>query len=54
MAFEEVMLFASHDHQFVTTIANRIIELEPDGCTDAMMTFDQYLERKEAEAEENA
>lgn len=47
IAFPEVLLFASHDHQFVTTIANRIIELTPDGFTDAMMTFDQYLESKE-------
>ena len=51
MAFSEIILFASHDHQFVSTVANRIIELEPDGCTDLMMTFDQYLERKEEEKE---
>lgn len=42
--FSEVILFASHDHQFVSTIANRIVELTPDGFTDAMMTFEQYLE----------
>jgi ATPase subunit of ABC transporter with duplicated ATPase domains len=51
MAFTEVMLFASHDHQFVSTIANRIIELEPDGFNDLMMTFEQYLELKEEELE---
>ncbi|BHH82062.1 ABC-F family ATP-binding cassette domain-containing protein [Desulforhopalus sp. 52FAK] len=54
MAFSEVMLFASHDHQFVSTIANRIIELEPDGYTDLMMTFEQYLERQEEEMEQAA
>lgn len=54
MAYKEVLLFASHDHQFVSTIANRIIELEPDGFTDVMMTFDQYLERQELEFEEFA
>ncbi len=42
--FSEVILFASHDHQLVSTIANRIVELTPDGFTDAMMTFEQFLE----------
>lgn len=55
MSFTEVVLFASHDHQFVSTVANRIIEITPDGIIDLMMTFDQYLEMKEAEgAGENA
>ncbi len=49
MSFTEVVLFASHDHQFVSTVANRIIEITPDGIIDLMMTFDQYLEMKEAE-----
>ncbi len=46
--FPEVVLFASHDHQFVSTVANRIIEITPDGIIDVMMDFDQYLEMKEA------
>ena len=54
IAYSEVVLFASHDHQFISTIANRIIELGPDGFTDAMMTFDQYLESKEPEMAEEA
>jgi ATPase subunit of ABC transporter with duplicated ATPase domains len=54
IAYSEVILFASHDHQFISTIANRIIELAPDGNTDLMMTFDQYLERKELEMAEEA
>jgi ATPase subunit of ABC transporter with duplicated ATPase domains len=37
------MLFASHDHQFVETIANRIIELTPKGIIDKRMTYDEYL-----------
>lgn len=46
-AFPEVVLFASHDHQFVSTIANRIVEITPDGIIDMMMDFDQYLAMKE-------
>jgi ATPase subunit of ABC transporter with duplicated ATPase domains len=54
MAFSEIVLFASHDHQFVSTVANRIVEITPDGIVDVMMNFDQYLEMKEAGlAEEN-
>lgn len=49
MAYPEVVLFASHDHQFVSTIANRIIEITPDGITDQLMTFEQYLEMQEDE-----
>ncbi len=37
------LLFASHDHQFVETIANRIIEIKPDGLFDRRMTYDEYL-----------
>jgi ATPase subunit of ABC transporter with duplicated ATPase domains len=48
MSFTEVVLFASHDHQFMSTVANRIVEFTPDGITDMMMSFDQYLEMKEA------
>ncbi len=46
-AFPEVVLFSSHDHQFVSTVANRIIEITPDGIIDEMMGYDQYLEMKE-------
>lgn len=42
--FQGTVLFASHDHQFVQTIANRIIELTPNGWIDeADTTFDEYL-----------
>ena len=47
IAFKGSMLFASHDHQFVQTIANRIFELTPKGLIDKQMTFDEYLENKE-------
>ncbi len=41
--FSEVILFTSHDHQFVSTIANRIIELTPGGIIDRVMNFDDYM-----------
>lgn len=41
--FDGTMLFVSHDHQFVQTIATRIIEITPNGVIDKMMTFDEYL-----------
>jgi len=41
--FSGVVLFNSHDHQFVNTIANRIIEFTPNGIIDRMMPFDEYL-----------
>jgi ATPase subunit of ABC transporter with duplicated ATPase domains len=48
MAFPEVVLFASHDHQFVSTVANRIVEITPDGIIDVMMDFDEYLAMRAA------
>jgi len=44
---EATVIFASHDHQFVQTVANRIIELTPDGLIDRLMTYDEYLEHPE-------
>lgn len=40
------VIFASHDHEFIQTIANRIIEITPDGITDKMCSYDEYLEFK--------
>lgn len=37
IAFPEVLLFSSHDHQFVTTVANRVVEFLPGGVIDKMM-----------------
>ncbi|MBU0485423.1 MAG: ATP-binding cassette domain-containing protein [Proteobacteria bacterium] len=48
IAFSEIVLFASHDHQFVSTVSNRIVEITPDGILDVMMDFDDYLAMKEA------
>ncbi len=41
--FNGVVLFSSHDHEFISTIANRIIEITPTGIIDRMMNFDDYL-----------
>ena len=41
--FPEVILFTSHDHEFVNTVVNRIIEITPGGVIDQLMTFDEYL-----------
>ncbi|NTV51983.1 MAG: ATP-binding cassette domain-containing protein [Candidatus Firestonebacteria bacterium] len=42
--FSDVVIFSSHDHQFVNTVANRIIEFTPGGIIDKVSTFDEYLE----------
>ncbi len=47
IAFPEVVLFASHDHQSVVTVANRIIEITPTGIIDRITNYDDYLEDAE-------
>lgn len=42
--FPGVVLFTSQDHQFIQTIANRIMELTPNGLIDKVSTYDEYLE----------
>ena len=45
--FKGVVLFASHDHEFTQTVANRIIEILPEGGTfDRVTTYDEYLEMR--------
>lgn len=45
--YKSVVLFASHDHEFIQTVANRIIEINEDGTIiDKQMTYDEYLETK--------
>jgi ATPase subunit of ABC transporter with duplicated ATPase domains len=46
--FKGIVLLSSHDHTFLQTVANRIIELTPTGAVDKLMTFDEYLEEKQA------
>jgi ATPase subunit of ABC transporter with duplicated ATPase domains len=44
ISFPGVVLLTSHDHTFMQTVANRIIELTPKGIIDRLMTFDEYME----------
>ena len=46
-AFKGNVIFACHDHEFVNTVANRIIDIQPDGSViDRMCTYDEYIEMK--------
>lgn len=44
--FKGNVLFTSHDHEFIQTVANRIIEITEEGVIDRVCTYDEYLERK--------
>ncbi|HVZ55323.1 MAG TPA: ATP-binding cassette domain-containing protein [Chitinophagaceae bacterium] len=44
VGFKGVVLLSSHDHTFMETVANRVIELTPGGVIDRLMTFDEYLQ----------
>ena len=46
VAFPGIVFLTSHDHTFMQTVANRVIELTPKGIIDRLMTFDEYLEDK--------
>ena len=48
--FKGVILFVSHDHEFVDTVANRIVEFTPTGVIDRMMRFDDYLRNEDVRA----
>ncbi len=43
IAFKGNILFSSHDHEFIETVANRIIELTPSGTIDKLMSYDDYI-----------
>ena len=43
ISFKGNILFASHDHEFIQTVADRIIELTPNGTIDKLMEYDQYI-----------
>lgn len=44
ISFKGSLIFASHDHQFIQSIANRVIDLTPSGIIDKQVTYDEYLE----------
>jgi ATPase subunit of ABC transporter with duplicated ATPase domains len=50
IAFKGTVLFSSHDHKFIETIANRVIELTPNGNFDKEIDFDDFLENDEIQA----
>lgn len=52
--FKGAMLFYSHDHQFIQTVANRIIEITPNGIVDKMMTYDEYITDDRVKAQREA
>lgn len=45
--FKGTILFGAHDHEFIQTVANRIIEITPSGLVDKWMSYDEYLEDEE-------
>jgi ATPase subunit of ABC transporter with duplicated ATPase domains len=50
MEFPGIILFTSHDHEFVNSIANRVIEFCPGGVIDRMVNFDEYLKDDQVKA----
>ncbi|MFN8305709.1 MAG: ATP-binding cassette domain-containing protein [Ferruginibacter sp.] len=50
ISFPGIVLFTTHDHQFMQTVANRIIEITPKGMIDKLMTYDEYLEDERVKA----
>ncbi|MGX7393711.1 ABC-F family ATP-binding cassette domain-containing protein [Carnobacterium mobile] len=52
MTFKGAILFSSHDHQIIQTVANRIIEITPNGIVDrADTTYEEFLENKDVQAQ---
>ncbi|KMY53969.1 ABC transporter ATP-binding protein [Bacillus sp. FJAT-27231] len=52
--FKGSLIFASHDHQFIQTIANRVMDLTPNGLIDKQMTYDEYLENTDLQKQVKA
>ncbi len=52
--FDGTILFVSHDHQFIQTIATRIMEITPKGLIDKMFTYDEYLESEDVKKQREA
>lgn len=52
--FPGTVLFTSHDHEFTQTVANRIIEISPNGFMDKMMTYDEYVESEKVAEQKEA
>ena len=52
--FPGVVLFNSHDHEFLSSIANRIVEITPTGVIDRMMSFEDYATDEHVKETRNA
>lgn len=52
--FPGTVLFTSHDHEFTNTVANRIIEISPNGFIDKLMTYDDYIENERVAEQKEA
>jgi ATPase subunit of ABC transporter with duplicated ATPase domains len=52
--FPGTVLFTSHDHEFIQTVANRIIEITPNGFIDKVMTFDEYISSEKVNEQKTA
>lgn len=50
-SFKGNVIFSSHDHRFIETVANRVFEITPQGLVDRMSTFDEYLENEDIQAQ---
>jgi len=54
ISFPGQLLFTSHDHEFVSTVANRIVEIGPNGYVDKMMPYDEYLKDEKIQTQVEA
>jgi ATPase subunit of ABC transporter with duplicated ATPase domains len=52
--FPGTVLFTSHDHEFTNTVANRIIEITPNGFIDKLMTYDDYIDNERVAEQKEA
>lgn len=53
VGFKGNVLFSSHDHEFIGTVANRIIELTPNGTIDKLMSYDEYVHDEKIKDQRN-
>jgi len=52
--FPGTVIFTCHDHHFTQTVANRIVEITPNGCLDKLMTFDEYISSPKVKEQKQA
>lgn len=52
--FPGTVIFTSHDHEFTNTVANRIVEISPNGFIDKLMTYDDYIENEKVAEQKEA